>query len=149
MNRKVATVAIALFFLLLAIPTVSRAAKVPAPVVKVKTVATATQGGILVKIVVKNQGKKTISFEHSSGLLFDYELLDKNKNVLYRWSQDKYFIQMMTTTTLKRGKRLTFSDSIQTENEEAFLNQAVYIRAYIGGTNDFIKKKGYLAKIKR
>lgn len=115
--------------------------------VLVKPEVVVKSDSIEMKIKIQNNTQNDITIAHSSGQKFDFVLLDKNKNVVYRWSADKSFIMSLTTTTIEAGKTMEFSDTLSGETYKGLKDKITYVKAYITGTADFIKVEGYELKI--
>ncbi|NJD04795.1 MAG: S-layer protein [Ruminiclostridium sp.] len=97
---------------------------------------------INLKMIIANNTKNKVTINHSSGQKYDFEILDAERNVLYRWSADKLFIAELGSTVLEPGESIEFSDTIQ---QEDLMDKAVYMKAYIiGESQDFtINTEGY------
>lgn len=102
---------------------------------------------IEMKIMVKNNTKSDIIIENTSGQKFDFELLDKNKSIVYKWSADKSFVAALTTTKIEAGKTVEFSDTLSSDDYKALKGKISYLKAYITGKASFIKAEGYELKI--
>jgi hypothetical protein len=61
--------------------------------------------GLNMNLSIKNKGSKAIYIQYSSGNKYDFELLDLNKESIYRWSADKSFIQGIQLDELKKMMR--------------------------------------------
>ncbi|MDF2987480.1 MAG: putative S-layer protein [Eubacterium sp.] len=112
--------------------------------------ANAKSDSIKMKITIKNESKKDVVINHSSGQKFDFDLLDANKNIIYCWSADKSFITALTTTTIEAGKTLEFSDTLSGDAYKDIKDKVVYFKAYITGKADafVINPEGYEVKIR-
>lgn len=116
----------------------------------VKPNATLTKDSIEMKLSIINNTKKAIVINHLSGQKFDFELLDENNNILYRWSDNKAFTMALTSTTIEPGKTLEFSDTLSGETYADIRDKIIYLKAYITGTSDDFKiyNDGYEIKVK-
>jgi hypothetical protein len=103
----------------------------------------AKEDSIEMKITIKNNSTSDIYIENSSGQKFDFELLDGDKNAVYRWSADKSFTMALTTIKIEAGKTLEFSDTLSGDVYKTIQNKIVYMRGYITGTAGFIEAEGY------
>ncbi|MBN7773828.1 S-layer homology domain-containing protein [Clostridium aminobutyricum] len=110
--------------------------------------ATVKDDSIVMKITLKNNSGKDVYIENTSGQKLDFELLDGDKNPLYRWSADKAFTLALMTTKVEAGETLEFSDTLSGEQYKAIKDKIVYMKGYIIGTADFINAEGYEIKIK-
>jgi hypothetical protein len=117
--------------------------------VTIKPEAVLNKDSLDFKIIIKNPTKKDVTIESSSGQVFDFEVLDAKKQPLYRWSADKSFIAVLTTTEIKAKDKLELGDSLTGEVFQEIKDKAVYVKAYITGTADFVNQDGYLVKIKK
>lgn len=95
------------------------------------------------KVTIKNDSKQDIFIEFTSGQKFDFQLLDADKNVLWTWSANKLFIQVLKTMEIKAGETITFSDIVNEEEYAEFEDKIVYFKAYITGASSFINQQGY------
>lgn len=112
--------------------------------------AVLTSDSVEMKINITNSSDKDVILNHSSGQKFDFELLDADKNVVYRWSADRMFTMALTSTTIEPGKTLVFSDTLSGEAFAAIKDKIVYLKAYLIGKSDAfsIDGGGYEIKIK-
>lgn len=117
--------------------------------VAVKAKAIASDDSITMKVVIKNSAKKSFKIKNTSGQQYDFQLLDANKKVLYTWSADKMFVSALSTTTVKAGKTVVYSETLTGEAYQAIKDKIVYVRAYITGESRFVSKKGYCAKVRK
>lgn len=116
--------------------------------VKVKLEAVKKDDCITMNITVKNNTKKDVYIENSSGQVFDIQLLDVNKNILYTWSADKSFIQVISTTKLEAGKALHFKEVLSGDMYQEIKDEITYMKVYLTGSADFIDALGYVVKVK-
>lgn len=116
--------------------------------VTVSPEAVATETSIDMKLIVQNNTDNDIYIENTSGQKFDFELLDGNKNLLYRWSADKAFTDSLTSTVIKAGKTLISSSTLSGDAYQTIKDKAVYLKAYITGNAGFINSEGYIIQIK-
>lgn len=116
--------------------------------VTVEPEAIVTDDLIEMKLIITNNTKNDVSIDYTSGQTFDFELLDADRNSLYRWSADKSFIQALSSTKLEAGKTLELSDTLSGDAYKAFKNKIVYMKGYITGVSDFINPEGYEIKLK-
>lgn len=117
--------------------------------VEVKPEAIVKNNTIEMKIIVKNDSKDDICIEFTSGQRFDFQLLDAEKNVLWTWSANKMFIQVLSTLEIKAGETVEFSDVISEEEYSEFKDKIVYFRGYITGASSFINQQGYEIELNR
>lgn len=119
------------------------------PAVAIKTDATLKADSIEMKISIVNNSKKAITFNHSSGLKYDFVLLDSDRKELYRWSADKNFTMMLTSTVIEPGKSLDFSETLEGDQFKAIKDKIVYLKAFVVGNSDsFVSTEGNEVKLK-
>lgn len=108
------------------------------------------EGVLNMKLTIANQSESQIVINHNSGQKFDFALLDSDRNVLYRWSEEKLFTMALTETVIEPGKSVEFNADIEKALFDSFKGNAVYIKAYIIGTSEDFKvnSDGYEAVIK-
>lgn len=102
-----------------------------------------TDNAIEMRIVIRNDSDSMVTIEHSSGQKFDFALLDANRNVVYRWSADKLFMAMLTTTEIKAGETLVLSDTLSGDAYTAIKDKIVWMQAFVTGTAPFLYTDGY------
>ena len=115
--------------------------------VTVKASASETDGSLRLSLSILNTTDKIVSINHSSQQLFDFTVYDADGNSLYRWSADRMFAQIVTTTTIEPGKEAVFSDVIDAAAYSAFKDKIQSAVGYIIGTSDDFKinPDGYCA----
>lgn len=113
--------------------------------VVVKASATETSDGLKMEIVISNNTDKTVTIDHSSQQLYDFAIYDKLGNSLYRWSANRMFAQVVTTSKIAPGDEMVLSDVIGTADYSAIKSKMTTLKAYIVGTSsDFtINPDGY------
>lgn len=111
--------------------------------VVVKPEALLSDNAIEMRIVIRNDSDNAVTIEHSSGQKFDFALLDVNRNVVYRWSADKLFMAMLTTTEIKAGETLVLSDILSGDAYTAIKDKIVWMQAFVTGTAPFLNADGY------
>lgn len=103
---------------------------------------------LLMKLTIKNDTKQDVYIENTSGQRFDFELLDQNKNSLYRWSADKSFTLALSTVKIEAGETIVFSDTLSGEQYKNIKDKVVYMKGFITGTASFINADGYEIRLK-
>lgn len=99
---------------------------------------------IEMKIIIKNESENDVSIEFFSGQKYDFKLLDADKNILWTWSANKLFIQMLSTMEIKAGETVEFIEVVTAdEYAPATKDEIVYVQAFITGSADFINQDGY------
>jgi hypothetical protein len=106
-------------------------------------------GGLKMSLTIFNGGDSPVTIEHSSGQMFDFQLLDQNGEILYTWSADKLFITAITTTEIGPGESAEFSDVLDGAAYQPLSNRAVLMKVTITGTSEdfIINYNGYEAAI--
>jgi hypothetical protein len=114
--------------------------------VAVKASAQESDGQLQMTLSILNNTGKAITIQHSNGQIFDFEILDKSGNKLYRWSDGRMFSMIAATTEIKPNEEITFSDVLDTKTYASMKDKISCIKAYIVGTSsDFtINSDGYL-----
>jgi hypothetical protein len=81
---------------------------------------------------VKNQYELPRTFEFSSGQLFDAEIIDESGLAVAAWSDDKFFMQALTSFTLDPGQTMTFTGEIPLKDRDGEqLNGTYQVRAFL------------------
>jgi hypothetical protein len=81
---------------------------------------------------VTNQFPTPHTFQFSSGQQFDLELIDETGRLAAAWSDDKMFIQMLTSFTLDSGETKTFvADMPLQDRSGQQLNGTYEARAFL------------------
>jgi Intracellular proteinase inhibitor len=73
--------------------------------------------GILFRYELKNQTEKEKIFEFSTSQKFDYVIKDKNGKIVYQYSKDHMFMQVLTSLKLKPAD--TFKQDILVKDLES------------------------------
>lgn len=145
MSKRILGLALAL--LMAFSGTAAALAATSAPAVTAEAAAGADS--ITMSVTVRNDTKKTVTIQNASGQLYDFQILDANRKVLYTWSAGRQFIAAASPTTIKAGQSVTYSETLSGKAYTAIANKAVYLRAYITGKAGFLSTDGYEATIKR
>lgn len=116
----------------------------------VKPDATVKKDSIEMKLSITNNSREAIVINHLTGQKFDFELLNEDSKILYRWSDNKYFTMALTRTTIEPGKTLEFCETLSGKAYTDIKDKIVYLRAYITGNSDGFKidNNGYEIKVK-
>lgn len=117
--------------------------------VSVKSEAIFKDNSIEMKITIKNESENDILIEFNSGQRFDFQLLDAEKNILWTWSANKMFIQVLSTMEIKAGETAEFSDVISEDEYAEFKDEIVYFRGYITGAANFVNQQGYEVEVSK
>ncbi len=105
-------------------------------------------GALTMWLTIENNTDKTVTINHTSGQKYDFKLFDAEGENVYTWSADKMFIAALSSTEIKPGEKIEFSDTLDSEAFAA-IDTAVMIKAYIVGTSDdfMVNEDGYSAVI--
>jgi hypothetical protein len=72
---------------------------------------------VKVNLTLTNFGSKETTLTFPSSKVFDFEVLDSSGKVVYRWSQDKFFLTVITNLVLKpeesKSSTLTWKCELQ------------------------------------
>lgn len=120
------------------------------PAVTIKPEATLKDDSLEMKLSIINDSKKSVTFNHSSGQKYDFVLLDADRKEIYRWSADKAFTMMLTSSVIEAGKSIDFSETLNGDQFEAIKDRIVYLKAYVIGSSDsfVINTDGYEVALK-
>ncbi|MBP8640281.1 MAG: S-layer homology domain-containing protein [Oscillospiraceae bacterium] len=113
--------------------------------VNVKASAVETSDGLKMELVIANSTDKTVTISHSSQQMFDFAIFDNKGNSIYRWSANRMFAQMISTSKIAPGEDLVLSDTLSSKEYFEIKAKAATMKAYIVGTSsDFtINPDGY------
>ncbi|MGE4485622.1 MAG: BsuPI-related putative proteinase inhibitor [Oscillospiraceae bacterium] len=113
--------------------------------VVIKASAEEEDGVLRLSLSVLNNTEKTVTINHNSGKMFDFMILNKGGDIMYRWSDGMAFTMMITTTEIDPGDDIVFSDVLNASAYSAIRDEAAYVKAYIVGTSpDFtVNADGY------
>lgn len=147
MSKRVLGLALALLMAFSGVSAALAATVAAQPAVSAEAVAGADS--INMSVTVRNDTKKAVTIQNASGQMYDFQLLDANRKVLYTWSADKQFIAAASTTTIKTGQSVTYCETLSGKAYKAIATKAVYLRAYLTGKAGFINANGYEVAIRR
>ncbi|WNB91313.1 BsuPI-related putative proteinase inhibitor [Bacillus sp. NEB1478] len=77
---------------------------------------TQNEKGILFRYTLKNQTEKEKEFHFSTSQKFDYVIKDSNGKVIYQYSKNHMFMQVLSSLRLKQGD--TFKQDLLVKNLE-------------------------------
>lgn len=108
------------------------------------------EDSLKMKLSIINQSKNPVTFTHSSGMKYDFVLLDSDKKEIYRWSADKFFTMMVTNSVIEAGKSIEYNETLSGDVYKEIKDKIVYLKAYVIGSSDAftINSEGYEIKIK-
>lgn len=120
------------------------------PEVKATVSAVEENGALKMSLVITNTGDTAVTINHNSGQKFDFVVLGSNDEVLYTWSDDKFFTMALTSTSIGAGENVEFTAELDSAAYEPIKEKAAFVKAYIvGSSDDFtIAADGYVAAIK-
>ncbi|MGC8935367.1 MAG: BsuPI-related putative proteinase inhibitor [Thermoproteota archaeon] len=103
-------------------------------------------GGLLLKVEVKdtisagevakvnltltNFGTRTATLTFPSSKVFDFKVLDSSGKVVYRWSQDKVFLTVITNVVLNPGESKSSTLTWKCELPEGEYTIVGFVEAY-------------------
>ncbi len=121
--------------------------------IEVTPKAQLTSEGINASVEIRNVSKQSVELAFSSGLKYDFVLLDAQDKELYRWSRGKFFTMALESISIRPGERITYSEKLSKDEIglEAF-EKAVTLRTVIPAKLDSkenIREKIFQTKIIR
>jgi hypothetical protein len=101
------------------------------------------------KLCIINHSEDPVTLTYSSGKKYDFVLLDSDKKELYRWSADKMFTMMVTSSVIEPGKSLEYVEVLNKDIYDEIKDKMVYLKAYLIGSSDSlsINAEGYEIKL--
>ncbi len=147
MSKRVLGLALALLMAFSGVSAALAATASGTPAITAGAIAGADS--ITMSVTVRNDTKRAVTIQYASGQLYEFQLLDANRKVLYTWSADKQFIAATSTTTIKAGQSVSYSETLSGKAYKTIADKAMYLRAYVTGKADFINANGYETAIKR
>ena len=82
---------------------------------------------IQMELRVFNNSDQVVSLEFTSGQQFDFLIRDSNGRLIWRWSEGKFFIQILGMLTLAPGESQTFSASHRfADNQNGPMPEGLY-----------------------
>ena len=116
--------------------------------VRISAFAKEIDGALEMSLTIFNNTDNDVIINHSSGQKYDFKVFDADGEIIYTWSADKLFIEMLTATEIAAGESVTFTETLSADEYAAIKEKAVELRAYVVGTADFfIDENGYPAPI--
>jgi hypothetical protein len=94
--------------------------------------------GIVFRYTLKNETGKDKDFQFTSGQKFDYVIKDETGNVVYQYSQNHMFMQMLSSLKLKQGE--TFKQDILVKDLESGTYELEIWLTPKGETEDYRQK---------
>lgn len=105
---------------------------------------------ITMNLVITNNTLSPVVLDYTSGQRYDFALLDSGKNVLYRWSADKLFIQALSSTTIEPGESLGYFDELGGDTYLAIKDKISFMTVFITGRSKSfsVNNDGYQIVVK-
>lgn len=66
--------------------------------------------GVKLQFSITNISNKPIQLQFSSGQEFDYFIYNKNRELVYQWSEGRFFTQAIKTITLEPNDQLAYTE---------------------------------------
>jgi len=85
--------------------------------------AARSDAGVDLTFTVTNEGDDPVELTFPSGFQADFVVLNGDREV-WRWSDDRAFVQAIATETLAPGASLTFEETCPDPGEGAFVVEA-------------------------
>ena len=92
-------------------------------------------GRLLMKLRVTNESDDPYTVEHRDGQVYDFVVLDKHGNELYRWSDGMAFTQALTSSTVDAHDSVTYEAEIKRKDFKKIKDDAVLVMAFIKDTD--------------
>ncbi|MPM03542.1 hypothetical protein SDC9_49809 [bioreactor metagenome] len=117
--------------------------------VLVKASAKESDGALHLTLSILNNTENTVTINHLNGQYFDFVILDKGGAELYRWSDDMYFTDALTSVEISPGEEKVYSTTVDKETYVLIKDKVETIKAYITGTSDdfSIEPGGYFVAL--
>jgi len=112
--------------------------------------ATINDTSIQMKLDIANNTKNAVTINFTSGQKYDFVLLDKNRNELYRWSDGRMFTMALESKEIGAGKSIKYQANLSGDQYRSIKDKIAYLKAYItGSSHSFtINADGYEIKLK-
>jgi hypothetical protein len=101
-----------------------------------------------VQLMVTNTGTETVTMEFPSSKFFDYEIRNEEGQTIYKYSDNKSFLQALQFITLKAGETKTWRDKWNYLSNgkkvpagEYTINAAIFVRSINGKPADIERVK--------
>ncbi len=91
-------------------------------------------GHLLITLTVTNDGEAPYTIEHRDGQEYDFIVLDKRGQVLWRWSDGHAFTQALSTSVVNAHQSVTYQAEIERKEYKKFRDKAVLITALLKDT---------------
>lgn len=105
-------------------------------------------GALVMSCTIQNNTDKAVTIAHG-GQAYDFKLFDKEGDTVYTWSADKFFIAIMTSTTIEPGQSIIYTEKLDKDAWAAVKDSTVSFKAYLTGSSDdfTINTDGYAGEI--
>lgn len=85
---------------------------------------------------IANNTKDPVTIHSNSAQSFDFQLFDADGVSLYRWSADKMFTMVLTSSVIEPGETQIHTVTLDRDIYQAIKNRIYSMKAYIIGTSD-------------
>ena len=92
------------------------------------------RGRLLITLTVTNDGDEPYTIEHPNGQEYDFIVLDKRGQVLWRWSDGRMFAQTLSTSIVDAHRSVTYEAEIERQEYKKFRDKAVLVTALLKDT---------------
>lgn len=69
-----------------------------------------TEEGLVLKFSLENISETDLEYYSGSSQKYDYSIYDSNGNEVYRWSNDKDFLAVITEMLIRKGEKASFRE---------------------------------------
>nr|WP_285876720.1 BsuPI-related putative proteinase inhibitor [Fictibacillus phosphorivorans] len=104
----------------------------------IKVLEQQNEKGLLFRFVLKNQTEKEKVFQFPTSQKFDYVIKDKNGKVVYQYSKNHMFMQVLSSIKIKQGD--TFKQDILVKDLEPGTYELEVWLTPKGETEDYRQK---------
>ena len=91
-------------------------------------------GRLLMELRVSNGADEPYTVEHRDGQVYDFIVLDKRGNALWRWSEGMAFTQATTASTIEAHDEAVYKAEIKRADFKKFKDDAVVVMAFLKDT---------------
>jgi len=100
-------------------------------ILKMETKSTVSIGEpIKVNLTLANFGPKPVALTFPSSKIFDLEIVDSSGRVVYRWSQGKFFLMVISRVVLEPGESKSTTITCECELPEGIYTILGIVEAY-------------------
>ena len=91
-------------------------------------------GRLLMELRVSNGGDAPYTVEHRDGQVYDFVVLDKRGNALWRWSEGMAFTQALSASSVEAHGEAVYKAEIARSDFKKFKDDAVVVMAFLKDT---------------